>query len=105
MDTLAADAIPKGWKVIERPAGLFRRYDFESYAQTRLYLELLAKESERVGRYPDLSFGPRHVNVTIGVDGESAALACAQAIASDGYAEQARREGLSSLAITSGTAA
>ena len=63
------DTPPQGWKAIERPAGLFRRYDFESYAQTRLYLELLAKESERVGRYPDLSFGPRHVNVTIAADG------------------------------------
>jgi pterin-4a-carbinolamine dehydratase len=99
------DTPPQGWKAIERPAGLFRRYDFESYAQTRLYLELLAKESERVGRYPDLSFGPRHVNVTIAADGESALPARALAIASDGYAEQARQEGLTNLAMTSGAAA
>jgi hypothetical protein len=105
MDTLPTDPTPKGWKAIERPPGLFRRYDFDSYAQTRLYLELLAKESERVGRYPDLSFGPRHVNVTIGADGESAAPARALAIASDGYAEQARQEGLANLAIASGAAA
>lgn len=84
----------QGWKAIERPAGLFRRYDFERYAQTRLFLELLAKESERVGRFPDLSFGPRHVNVTIGADGPADPVARELAQSSDAMVDRARLESM-----------
>ncbi|MCX8097943.1 MAG: 4a-hydroxytetrahydrobiopterin dehydratase [Casimicrobiaceae bacterium] len=81
---------PEGWQEIARPPALFRRYEFANYAQTRRYLDLLAGESERTGRYPDLSFGPRHVNVTIALAAEDEALVAAFAVASDSFAEQAR---------------
>ncbi len=57
--------VPPGWTLVQRPPALFRRFEFASYAQTRGFLDALATLSERTGLYPDLSFGPRHVNVTI----------------------------------------
>lgn len=65
-----ATMIPSGWTAVARPPALFRRFEFGSYAQTRAFLDRLAALSERTGLYPDLSFGPKHVNVTIhGRDG------------------------------------
>lgn len=73
--------IPDQWQHSQRPATLHRRFEFDSYAQTRCFLDLLAAESERTGRYPDLSFGPRHVHVTLSLDGDAddRAAACAYA--------------------------
>jgi len=87
------ETLPSGWKRIERPAAWFRRYDFDGYAQTRLYLEWLGEESKRTGCYPDLSFGPRHVNVTLAIDGADAAQRAAFARRSEEFAERARAEG------------
>lgn len=61
----ATETPPEGWTAVARPPSLFRRFDFESYAQTRAFLDRLATLSERTGLYPDLSFGTKHVNVTI----------------------------------------
>jgi pterin-4a-carbinolamine dehydratase len=59
-----------GWKRIERPPSLFRRFEFDSYARTRAFLDRLAALSEETGLFPDLGFGSKHVNVTIyGVEG------------------------------------
>jgi len=91
------EAVPSGWKRVERPAAWFRRYDFESYAQTRLYLEWLGEESKRTGRYPDLSFGPRHVNVTLALDDGDASAETAFALTSDAFAERARSVGLEQI--------
>jgi len=57
--------LPAGWKPVERPPALFRRFEFGSYGQTRDFLDRLAQLSERTGLYPDLGFGKAHVNVTI----------------------------------------
>ncbi len=56
---------PPGWQLVAKPASLFRRYDFASYAETRDFLDRLADLSETLGLYPDLGFGRTHVNVTI----------------------------------------
>lgn len=56
---------PPGWQFVAKPASLFRRYDFASYAETRDFLDRLAGLSEAVGLYPDLGFGRTHVNVTV----------------------------------------
>jgi pterin-4a-carbinolamine dehydratase len=68
--TPAAATAPPGWEAGERPPLLFRRFEFGSYAETRVFLDRLAALSQRAGLYPDLSFASRHVNVTIrGRDG------------------------------------
>lgn len=56
---------PAGWKQVERPASLFRRFEFSSYGETRAFLDAVAKLSEATGLYPDLGFGTTHVNVTM----------------------------------------
>jgi pterin-4a-carbinolamine dehydratase len=62
---------PEGWTRTERPASLFRRFDFTSYPETRSFLDRLGQLSEQTGLYPDLSFGPAYVNVTVrGLDVE-----------------------------------
>ena len=77
MNTPLAEApIPAGWKHVERPPSLFRRFEFEDYAQTRTFLAQLEELSKAQGLYPDLGFGRQHVNVTIhlaGGDGQSEA--------------------------------
>ena len=63
---------PEGWKPVQAPPSLFRRFQFASYRDTRAFLDRLAALSEETGLYPDLGFGPTHVNVTIyGADGRS----------------------------------
>ncbi len=62
--------IPEGWSVIGRSGSLFRRFEFPNYAATSTFLDRLAKLSERTGRYPDLNFASRHVNVTIHLEGQ-----------------------------------
>jgi len=62
--------LPEGWRPIDRPPSLFRRFQFESYRETRSFLDRLAALSAETGLYPDLGFGTKHVNVTIyGIDG------------------------------------
>ncbi len=56
---------PDGWRRVERPLSLFRRFEFRSYAETRAFLDRLASLSEDADLYPDLGFGTKHVNVTI----------------------------------------
>jgi len=57
--------LPEGWKSVQHPPSLFRRFQFASYRDTRAFLDRLASLSEETGLYPDLGFGPTHVNVTI----------------------------------------
>jgi 4a-hydroxytetrahydrobiopterin dehydratase len=57
--------LPEGWRLVERPPSLFRRFEFASYRDTRAFLDRLAGLSEQVGLYPDLGFGNTHVNVTV----------------------------------------
>lgn len=63
--------LPAGWRVVSHPPSLFRRYEFDSYAGTREFLDGLMLLSEETGLFPDLGFGKTHVNVTIHAkDGE-----------------------------------
>jgi pterin-4a-carbinolamine dehydratase len=57
---------------VQNPPSLFRRFEFASYGETRAYLDRLAALSQETGLYPDLGFGPTHVNVTVyGADGKA----------------------------------
>jgi hypothetical protein len=53
---------PEGWKSVQTPPSLFRRFQFASYRDTRAFLDRLAALSEETGLYPDLGFGPTHAN-------------------------------------------
>lgn len=57
--------LPEGWKPVERPPSLFRRFEFASYSETRIFLDRLAALSAQTGLYPDLGFSTKHVNVTL----------------------------------------
>lgn len=61
----SALALPKGWKPVEHPPSLFRRFEFANYEETRAFLDHLAQLSKYTGIYPDLGFGKTHVNVTL----------------------------------------
>jgi pterin-4a-carbinolamine dehydratase len=64
-------SLPEGWKAVQTPPSLFRRFEFGSYHDTRAFLERLSGLSQVTGLYPDLGFGKTYVNVTIyGKDGQ-----------------------------------
>jgi pterin-4a-carbinolamine dehydratase len=64
-------SLPEGWKAVQTPPSLFRRFEFTSYHDTRGFLERLGALSKETGLYPDLGFGKTYVNVTVyGKDGE-----------------------------------
>jgi len=73
-----------GWTHSSRPEQLFRRFPFESYAQTRRFLDEVAHVSEQMGVTPqNINFGTTHVNITIAAVGQALTeqdLALAQAI-------------------------
>ena len=52
-----------GWEANQ--SFMTRRYEFASYAETRVFLDRLAEYSKEQGYYPDLNFGKNHVNVSI----------------------------------------
>ncbi len=63
--------LPDGWRPVLHPPSLFRRYEFASYAETRVFLDRLSALSEEMDMFPDLGFAKTFVNVTIhGVGGE-----------------------------------
>jgi pterin-4a-carbinolamine dehydratase len=65
-------SLPEGWKAVQVPPSLFRRFEFTSYPDTRAFLERLGALSKETGLYPDLGFGTTYVNVTVyGKDGET----------------------------------
>jgi 4a-hydroxytetrahydrobiopterin dehydratase len=58
--------IPEGWELRGRPPALFRRFEFESYSQTRAFLDALAEVSEEVGVHPqNINFGTTYANITV----------------------------------------
>jgi pterin-4a-carbinolamine dehydratase len=64
--------LPEGWKAVQSPPSLFRRFEFTSYQETRAFLERLSALSKETELYPDLGFGTTYVNVTVyGKDGET----------------------------------
>jgi 4a-hydroxytetrahydrobiopterin dehydratase len=61
-----------GWTHGSRPDHLFRRFAFQSYGQTRAFLDELARLSEQLGvTVQNIGFGTQHVNVTIAAEGET----------------------------------
>jgi len=57
--------LPEGWQSVQHPPSLFRRFEFANYAETRGFLDDLARLSEECGLFPDLGFGRTYVNVTL----------------------------------------
>ena len=55
----------EGWRQKNRPECLEKRFEFESYEKTRDFLDALGDFSEKVGRFPDISFGKTYANITI----------------------------------------
>jgi 4a-hydroxytetrahydrobiopterin dehydratase len=55
----------QGWTERQRPVRLERRLEFADYESTRDFLDRAAGLSERVGIYPDMSFGRTYVNITL----------------------------------------
>ena len=53
------------WHERKRPVCLERRYEFETYDDTRDFLDKLGDHSEATQRFPDISFGRTYVNITI----------------------------------------
>ncbi len=58
------DPIP-GWARQTLPPMLSRRFEFDSYAATRSFLDNVAKVAEAAKNYPNLSFGKTYVSVTL----------------------------------------
>ena len=55
----------EGWSQKNRPECLEKRFEFESYEKTRDFLDALGDFSEKVSRFPDISFGKTYANITI----------------------------------------
>ncbi len=62
----------EGWDTRKLPPQLTRRFTFESYAQTRQFLDDLADLSEKNGNYPNLHFAKDFVTVTIAAPDDGA---------------------------------
>ena len=54
-----------GWRQKNRPECLEKRFEFQSYEETRDFLDALGDFSEKVSRFPDISFGKTYANITI----------------------------------------
>ncbi len=75
-------AIPH-WVRQNLPPMLSRRFEFVTYAETRTFLDRVAKLAEDAKHYPNLSFGKTYVSVTLDEDGKdigAATIALAQQI-------------------------
>ena len=53
------------WRQKKRPECLEKRFDFDSYEKTRDFLDAFGDFSEKVSRFPDISFGKTYANITI----------------------------------------
>ena len=60
------------WQERKRPVCLERRYEFDSYGDTRDFLDRLGEHSEATQRFPDISFGRTYVNITLRPDADDA---------------------------------
>jgi len=59
------------WKLKSRPVCLEKRFEFQNYQETRDFLDHLGALSERIKRYPDISFGKTYVNITLRPEDDS----------------------------------
>ena len=54
------------WREQGKPPTLFKRFGFDSYGQTRDFLDALAALSEETGLHPqNINFGTTYVNITL----------------------------------------
>ena len=60
----------ENWLERKRPQRLEKRFEFETYEETRSFLDKLGTHSESVNRFPDISFGKTYVNLTIRPDSD-----------------------------------
>ncbi len=58
------------WELRQRPVRLERRFEFESYTNTRDFLDRLGELSESRKVFPDISFGKKYVNITLRPESE-----------------------------------
>jgi pterin-4a-carbinolamine dehydratase len=58
------------WDKRNRPARLEKRFEFETYQETRDFLDSLGELSESKKIFPDISFGKTYVNITLRPESE-----------------------------------
>ena len=56
------------WRIDNKPPVMTRQFTFESYEQTRSFINHLAELSEKMGYYPNLTFSQSQATVTIYTD-------------------------------------
>ena len=56
---------------IASQSALHWRFEFDSYSETRHFLDQLAKLSKRESFYPNINFGKTYANVTIDAEGQT----------------------------------
>ncbi|MBW8369933.1 MAG: 4a-hydroxytetrahydrobiopterin dehydratase [Thiobacillus sp.] len=61
--------IPR-WQRQDLPPTLSQRFEFDSYTETRRFLDGVAKLADEAQHYPNLSFGKTYVSVTLDADGK-----------------------------------
>jgi len=59
-----------GWRVDAKPPVMTKQFNFESYEETRTFVNSLADLSESTGYYPNLTFSKTQATVTIFTDEE-----------------------------------
>ena len=60
------------WAQRKRPVRLERRFEFQTYEETRDFLDRLGDHTEKVKRFPDISFGRTYVNITLRPESDDA---------------------------------
>ena len=53
------------WQERKRPLRLEKRFEFETYSSTRDFLDSIGGHTEKIQKFPDISFGKTYVNITI----------------------------------------
>ena len=64
-ETVMAKETEQLWVCRGQPPSLFRRLQFDSYTNLRIFLDRLADLSKEAEYYPDISFGSDYANVTV----------------------------------------
>ena len=59
---------PINWRIDNKPPVMTKQFTFESYQQTRSFINHLAELSEKTGYYPNLTFSQSQATVTIYTD-------------------------------------
>lgn len=57
-----------GWRINNEPPVMTKRYEFESYDETRLFVNALADLSEQTDYFPNMTFNRVQATVTIFTD-------------------------------------